>query len=69
MADENRKINDELNEKELAAEEIKDVAGGFDAPSLIAPNKDLISPNAPIPASVADLGAQLGAAPFKGTDT
>ena len=55
MADEDKKI--------------KDVAGGFDAPSLIAPNKDLISPNAPIPASVAELGAQLGAAPFKGTDT
>ncbi len=54
MADENRKIND--------------VAGGFDAPSLIAPSKDLISPNAPIPGAVVDLGAQLGAAPFKGTD-
>ena len=62
MADENKTINDELNEKELAAEEIKDVAGGFDAPSLIAPNKDLI-------ASVADIGAPLGAATFKGTDT
>jgi len=62
MADENKTINDELNEKELAAEEIKDVAGGFGAPSLITPNKDLI-------ASVADIGAQLGAAPFKGTDT